>query len=297
MMTEFLLRSLFAIFLLVHPVLSCAASLDGTWKYERAADYYGRAAFERLNHFDTLIIKGSEIRFTRGCTVHFAPEDYFFSEVFQPFAKGDVTEKQVDSFLSKKFGVTLSKVKVVYSLAGASKCAEPVMEFFRIGDRIIVPVGATFYSYVKTAHENSAGQASPNTSPLVAGDKISRLPTDFDRHLSVCRLKILDARGHPRTTEKCAPDFFPYVADPKSNDPLMNIIGNHDCAANGQRYAEGFSLPFKQEVPATFLVFPPKGRVALVRVDDMLRKTVTHSEQFSDSILASNVDSASAMRI
>jgi len=268
MVMAVLLRSLVAMFLLVNPVLLWAASLDGTWKYERAADYYGRAGLDRLNHFDTVTIKGGEIKFTQGCTVQFEPEDYFFSEVFQPFAKGNVTEKQVDSFLSKKFGLTLSKTKIVYSLAGATNCSERVMEFFQIDDRIIVPIGATFYSYVKTAHEDSAAFASPTTLPLVAGYKISRLPTDFDRYLSACRLKILDARGHPRTTEKCAPDFFPYVADPKRNDTLMNIIGNHDYAANGQRYTEGFSPPFKQKVPATFLVFPPKGRVALIRVDD-----------------------------
>ncbi|KGF83237.1 hypothetical protein IA69_03255 [Massilia sp. JS1662] len=74
----------------------------------------------------------------------------FFSDVFQPLIKADVTEKQVDTFLKKKLNVSLSGVKVVYVLANApATCALPVMEFFAIGDRLLIPSGATFYSYVK----------------------------------------------------------------------------------------------------------------------------------------------------
>jgi hypothetical protein len=61
-----------------------------------------------------------------------------------------VTEKQVDAFLKKKLGVSLSGVKDVYVLTNAPAMrARPVMEFFAIGDRLLIPSGVTFYSYVR----------------------------------------------------------------------------------------------------------------------------------------------------
>jgi hypothetical protein len=77
-------------------------------------------------------------------------EEYFFSDVFQSLTKADVTEKQVNTFLKKELGVSLRGVKDVYVLANApATCARPTMEFFAIGDRLLIPSGATFYSYVK----------------------------------------------------------------------------------------------------------------------------------------------------
>jgi MinD-like ATPase involved in chromosome partitioning or flagellar assembly len=70
--------------------------------------------------------------------------------VFQPLTKADVTEKQVDAFLKKKLGVSLSGVKDVYVLADApATCARPVMEFFAIGDTLLIPFGGSVCRYVK----------------------------------------------------------------------------------------------------------------------------------------------------
>ena len=90
-----------------------------------------------------------------------------------------------------------------------------------------------------------------------------------EHYMSLCVPKILDRTGLPRTTNRCAPDFFPYVANPKSNDALMKLVGNHDYAKGGEDYAGGFSPPFTQRVPATFLVFSPMKDVILIRVDDL----------------------------
>jgi hypothetical protein len=128
---------------------------------------------------------------------------------------------------------------------------------------------------VKSAAENPsvsvALAAGGATEARLARYRLSRFPMDQDRYYAVCNPKILDAKGQPHTTDKCAPEFYPYVADPKSNDALMKLIGNHDYAKKGQRYTEGFSPPFAQKVPATFLVFPPLKQVMLVRVDDLAR--------------------------
>lgn len=115
----------------------------------------------------------------------------------------------------------------------------------------------------------SAGATDAAAAKMVAGYKLSKLPVDLDRYYSSCAPKILNAKGKPQTSEKCAPDYFPYVADPKSPDPIMKLVGNHNYAKWGQEYTEGFSPPFQQKVPATFLVFAPMERVILVHVDDL----------------------------
>ena len=130
--------------------LARAAAPDGTWRFDRAADYYGRVPVGLVSRFDTIVVRNGEARFSADCAVRFSGEEYFFSDVFQSFTKADVTEKQVNVFLAKKLGVSLSGVKDVYLLVnGPATCARPVMEFFAIGDRLLIPSGGTFYSYVK----------------------------------------------------------------------------------------------------------------------------------------------------
>jgi len=115
----------------------------------------------------------------------------------------------------------------------------------------------------------SAGAADVAATKMVAGYKLSKLPVDLDRYYSSCVPKIRNAKGKPQTSDKCAPDYFPYVADPKSTDPIMKLVGNHNYGKWGQQYTDGFSPPFQQKVPATFLVFAAMGRVVVVHVDDL----------------------------
>lgn len=160
-MTSGLFRFMLTGVLLASLGPSWATTLDGTWRLERSADYYGRGRPDRLNRFDTLVIKNGDIGLSPDCLVHFGPENYDFSDVFQPLVKADITEKQVDAFLSNKFGLTLSRTKTVYALANPpSTCARPMMEFFQVGERILVPVGATFYSYVKVTGDDAARSAT-----------------------------------------------------------------------------------------------------------------------------------------
>lgn len=247
-----------------------AAASNGTWKFDRAVDYDGRVPSGLVSRFDTIVLKDGEARFSADCAVRFHADEYFFSSVFQMLTKADVTDKHVDAFLKKKLGMSLSGVKDVYVLANASAtCALPIRKFFVIGDRLLIPSGGTFYSYAKQPSSGMENLAAPRVMPsLLSNYRLTRLPLDYDRYLSWCRPKLQGANGHPRTTDRCAPDFYPYVADPKRHDPLMDIIGTHDYAKFGQRYTEGFSPPFEQKVAATFLVLPPLKQVVLVRVDD-----------------------------
>jgi hypothetical protein len=247
-----------------------AAGPDGTWKFDRAADYDGQEPPGLVSRFDTIALKDREARFSADCAVRFRAEEYFFSDVFQMMTKAGVTDKRVDAFLAKKLGVTLNGVKVVYVLEMASAtCALPIRKFFVIGDRLLIPSGGAFYTYVRQRSADLETSAAARAVPgLLSNYRFTRLPLDYDRYLSWCQPKLLGPNGRPRTTDRCAPDFYPYVADPKRHDPLMDIIGTHDYGRFGQEYTEGFSPPFKQKVAATFLVLPPMKQVVLVRVDD-----------------------------
>lgn len=148
------------------------------------------------------------------------------------------------------------------------------MEFFQVGDRLLVPVGVTFHSYVKADSGKlpASGDTVSGIAPsIMANYAASRLPLDYNRYYVECVPKIVGSKGKPRTTDKCAPDFHPYVADPKSGDALMNLVGNHDYEKGDQEYAGGFSPPFRQKTAPTFLVFPPMKQVVLVRVDEFER--------------------------
>jgi hypothetical protein len=246
---------------------------SGTFKFEKSQTYRYPKTPVDPPPFPTIQIRGNKATFSMSCTATFTPQDYFFSDVFQPMSKSGDTQAQLDRFLTREFNLSLAKTKtVLYVPAPARSCADPVMYMFVTANRVIIPVGETFYSYVSaTAVSDSArsGAVSQSAQELVAPYKVTALPMDFDRYLSKCVPKILGGRRLPQTTDKCAPDYYPYVADPKKGDALMNIVGNHDYAKGGSSYADLFSPPFKMKTAATFLVYPPVKQVVLVRVDDL----------------------------
>ena len=247
---------------------------QGTWKYERSMDYFGRTA-NTAPPPATLLVRANEVALSASCVARFSTEDYLFSDVFQPLSRQGISEKQLDRFLTRHFNLSLTNTRTVYSLTSSpGNCAGPVLEFLQVGDRLLIPVGITFHSYLKGdgGKPAAAGDVVAAAAPsLVANYSFTPLPMDYDRYYAECRPRILGSAGKPKTTDKCAPAFYPYVADPKSSDALMKLVGNHDYAKGGQEYAGGFSPPFRQRTAATFLVFPPLKQVVLVRVDDFER--------------------------
>jgi hypothetical protein len=248
-----------------------AEKLSGIWKFEKSKIYGETRSSDESPPFASFTVQGDKAIFSQSCVVPFTPQDYFFSDVFQPMSKAGVREISLNAFLGKEFNLSLSKTSRVFHMASpARKCARPLIYFFQSGKRIIIPVGEVFYSYLNmhpalAAPKQSAIETQKNTE---FDYRITPLPMDFDRYFSTCRLKLIDANRRPQTSGKCAPAFFPYVADPKSNDSLMKLVGNHDYAKGGSEYASGFSPPFQRKTAATFLVFPPMRQVRLVRVDD-----------------------------
>jgi len=91
---------------------ACAAIPEGSWKFERSADYFGRMPANEAPQFTTITFRDDEVRLSAACVAKVSLRDYSFPRLFQP--------------------------------------EDPMGEFFVIGDRILFVAGATFYSYVKT---------------------------------------------------------------------------------------------------------------------------------------------------
>lgn len=198
-------------------------------------------------------------------------EDYYFSEVFQGLSKKGLSQAPLDRLVRKNFGFSLATNKKAYLLsAPVRKCARPAVYVFYTGERVIFSVGEIFYSYTKGAGNPLivTSLQVTETSQLLKNYKKTPFPIDFYRYFSTCRPKILAGKSRPQTTDKCAPEYYPYVADPESKDMLMQIIGNNDYIKGGAETGYGFSPPFQEKTAATFLVFEPVHQVILVRVDD-----------------------------
>lgn len=246
-----------------------AEKFSGIWKFEKSKVYGETRPSDESPPFASFSVQGNTAIFSQSCLVAFTPQDYFFPDVFQPMSKAGVMEISLNAFLEKEFNLSLSKASQVFHMASpARKCARPIIYFFQSGKRIIIPVGEVFYSYLNLHPALAASEQSATQKNKEFDYRITPLPMDFDRYFSTCRPKLIAANRRPQTSGKCAPDYFPYVADPKINDTLMKLVGNHDYAKGGSEYASGFSPPFQQKTAATFLVFPPMRQVRLVRVDD-----------------------------
>lgn len=254
---------------------ACARDTDvasGTWKFEKSQVYQEPNAPAEPPPFESISIQNNVASFSPSCKVAFTQRDYSFGMVFQAMSKAGDTEPPLDRFLTKNFALPLAKTKsVLYFEAPARNCARPVINMFFTGKRIVIPAGGVFFSYTNATTAPESAKPAPakqGAADLVAPYKITPLPMDFDRYLSQCTPKILNGRRLPRTTDQCAPSYFPYVADPKSKDPLMNIVGNHEYKKGGSEFADLFSPPFKMKTAATFLVYPPMNNMVVVRVDD-----------------------------
>jgi hypothetical protein len=244
----------------------------GTWKFESSVDYFGRTPVNKPPQFATIVVRNDEVNLSETCMVRVSRKRYSFTDVFQSLTKQGITETQVDAFLVKHFNISLLATKIMYSLGVSTQNEPRMLEFFLVKDKILVPVGVTFYMYARAKDEVAAvaPASSLSSTATASGYKLTPLPMDYSRFSMSCVPKIRDKKGNPHRSDKCAPDFFPYVAHPKSIDPIMKLVGNHDYAKGGEfRYSADFSPPFKQNVPATFLVFAPMRDVSVVFVDDL----------------------------
>ena len=133
-----------------------ATAPEGTWKFQRFVDFFGRTTINQSPKITTIIVRSNDVRLSDKCVARISAEKYYFSNVFQPMIKQGITDMQLDRFLTKQFKLVLSKTRIVYSLSPTpANCAGPMMEFFVVDDKILVPIGVTFYLYTRSGPENA----------------------------------------------------------------------------------------------------------------------------------------------
>lgn len=258
----------YLIFLLafIFAAASQAQEAKGTWKYERSSEFFGQLKSIKPPKFTTIEVTDGAARM-QGCIAKVKREEFFYSDAFQPLLKQGVEQPKVDSYLQKTFQFPLAATKEVHTVTSSPEnCHLPIMEFFIAGDKLLVPIGgAIFHFYVRSG---ASQPTASNGAVTVGAIKTSALPFNGDNYISACAPKIVDKKGIPHTTDKCAPAFFPYAADAKNSDPIMKIIGNHNFGKGGAGFADQFSTPFGHGMHPVFLLFPPTKDVMLARVDD-----------------------------
>jgi hypothetical protein len=243
-----------------------AADASGTWRFEKSIDYAGKQPLPAPKT-PVLQIANGQAAFSPTCFVKLSKERYLYSTPFQALLQSGVDESKLDGFLVKHLAFPLKSDKDYYEADLDADCNAPMREFLVSGNRLLVPfAGSAFHAYVRS----DGGTARP-VDPKVAlgGRKLSQLPFSPTNYAALCTAAIPKAKGVPQATAKCAPLYYPYVADAKDTDPLAKLIGTHDYAKGGRKNARDYAPPFASKLHPTFALLPPLKDVLVVRVEDL----------------------------
>lgn len=248
------------------PLRADADSLSGTWRYEKGADYDNQIKITAPKA-RVLQIVGGKAAISRTCVVAVKKARYLYSTPFQMLLKEGVEEPALDKYLGQKFAFPLTGNKDFYEADIDEECNAPLREFLVRGDKMLAPIaGSAFYSYVR-----SDGGTSKPVDPKIplGGRKLSQLPFNLTTYVMLCESKIPQVKGVPKATDKCAPLYYPYVADAKDSDPLEKLIGMHDYKKGGANDIGDYSPPFASKLHPVFMLLPPLKDVLVVRVEDL----------------------------
>lgn len=256
---------------------SCAQSIDGTWVFDQSVNYEEPNAKATQPSAKTLQILDGKLSLTPRCMVSLTPTKYYPGGPFQSLLKSGESEQAIQSFLINQFTFKLQDVKSFYQAdPKMNDCNDLASTFLVSNDKLIaIHAGFRFHSY--TRNKNSTVTESPTSTNNQAsatdalfGLKPSQLPFNVANYMGLCAAKMQAIKGIPQPTSKCAPLYFPYVASRQSRDALSKLVGSHFYQKGGaENESEDYNNPVANNLHPVFLVFPPKGDVVLVRVDDM----------------------------
>ena len=243
-----------------------AADFSGTWRYEKGLEYFGQMNVP-VTTFPVIQIVNNRAAFSSNCFVALGKARYVYSGPFQSLLKEGVDESKLEKYLNKNFSFSITGNKDYVEADVDANCNGTMRDFLLKGDKLLVPfAGSAFYSYVRT----DGGVSRPvHTAIAIGGFKLSQLPFSPDNYINLCHEIIPRVKGVPQRTEKCAPVYYPYVANQKDANLLTKLVGSHDYKKGGASHADDYSPPFASKLQPTFVILPPLKDVLVVRVDDL----------------------------
>lgn len=249
------------------PEAAEAQGLQGTWRFEKTAEFHPGINKARPAPPETLHATESKLFLAANCVVGVKGQPYYPGGPFQSLLQGVADEAAIGAWTSKTLGVPISGQKTFYEVElDRARCNRIADSILVRGDRLVGIYGdGRFVSYRRVA---PPPRVPDPLAVFMAGIALSQLPFDVDAHIALCPV-------HPGRDGKlagggaCAPIYMPQVAGKADARPLSKLVGLHRYARGGARNATAdYDAPATQGLHPVFLAFPPMGDVIVVRVDD-----------------------------
>jgi hypothetical protein len=245
--------------------LSCtrAETIDGTWKLTSSGEYFGDASLIKPLPAPVVQVADNKLVLSPSCTVKLIPEPYAYSMAFQGLLREKVRADQLNKYLGEKFGSDLREAKMGYKVE-KSLCATGLQEVFVAGnDLFAVASNTVFYAFKR--------EGNGTKSPTVSGDvrqNLSPLPFSPDKFQRLCAPLIPRVKDIPQTTDKCAPAFYPYVANKSDRNLIGKLVGHHRYLKGDPKYYNAYDDPVANNLHPIYMVLPAMKGITLVRVED-----------------------------
>ena len=245
-----------------------AQLVEGTWVFDKAADYESLSATPSAPFTAKLEVVGTQASLSPNCSVGLRQQPYYPGGPFQLLLKSGQDELAIDAFLAKQFAFRLSDMKVYYAAEVGVPCNKLGSHYLVSEDRMIAIRGGSLFYAFKRDKGVSAGAVTASVD--LGGLKVSRLPFSLEAYVNTCLASTPKRKGVPQTNSKCGPAVTPYVVSRGSKETLLKTVGAHAFTKGGARGAsEDYDNPVGHGLHPVVLVFPPLKGVVLLRVDDL----------------------------
>lgn len=269
-------------FLFLQPVDAQPTSFDGAWKFAKAVDYDNPSTRQAPPQSVTISLSGDSLKISATCSVHLRKRTYYAGGPFQALLKSGEGEASIAKFMQRSLNFDLKGAKDYFELDDVD-CNKLGSDMLVSANQLIVIRGSDFFY----AFDRQGGKPEATAATGASGEaslKVTSLPFSMADYAANCYPAIV--KGVPQPSSKCAPRYYYHVASRSSTDPVSRLVGAHDYKKGGAGAADDdYDNPVSHGLHPVFLVFPPMGDVALVRVDDFEGHQETR-EQISGAFLA-----------
>lgn len=270
MKTQMLTISFILMASIVWPLKCYSQIKDSAWIYNKTVDFFEGNTNKYPPEYKSLKITEDHIKIDRDCYIQIEERNYIPSLPFQILMKSSIDTSEINIFLQKTFNVKPQELRKYYKNTSKQSVCNQIGRDILIYNEtlLIVSGGSTFHQYKQTftsiIYDKARSQINLNTI------KPSPLPfdlTDFTMNCSAKKINFI--KGIPQSTEKCGPNFYPYVATHQSIDWLSKLVGSFKYGKNGVRYAAtDYDNPVANGLHPVFLVLPPMNDIVVVYVTD-----------------------------